>query len=196
MQIILIRHGSTEGNALKQYIGTTDEPLSALGIEQVRAAGRDTTVSRVWVSSRRRTHQTAKMLFPNAVQTEERAFDEMDFGEFEGKNYAQLENNTQYRQWVENGCRDACPGGESRDEFAQRVCDAFEAIVNEQQGDSKLVFVLHGGTVMALLERFAVPKKDYFTYQLKNCNGYICDVQTDENGQITLTNLAKWHKHM
>jgi hypothetical protein len=41
MQITLIRHGSTAGNALKQYIGTTDESLSEEGRLQAAAAGGD-----------------------------------------------------------------------------------------------------------------------------------------------------------
>ena len=49
MQIILIRHGSTSGNALKQYIGTTDESLSDEGRLQAVAAGGDKTVRQVWV---------------------------------------------------------------------------------------------------------------------------------------------------
>lgn len=192
MQVILIRHGSTEGNALRQYIGTTDEPLSQQGIEQVEAAGADINVKQVWVSSRLRTHQTAKMLFPNAHQTGERAFDEMSFGEFEGKNYAQLEHNSRYRQWVEGGCIDACPGGESRVEFSQRVCTAFERIIKEHQCQDSLVFVVHGGTIMAILERFAVPKMDYYSYAAKNCTGYICDVCRDGNGKTVLENLSVW----
>ena len=32
--------------------------------------------------------------------------------------------------------------------------------------------VVHGGTIMAILERFGTPKKNYFDYQVKNGCGY------------------------
>ena len=193
MQIILIRHGSTAGNALKQYIGTTDESLSEEGRLQAAAAGGDRTVGQVWVSSRRRTRETAQLLFPEAEITEVKALDEMDFGEFEGKNYADLQSDPRYTQWVEGGCISACPGGESREEFSLRVCAAFEDIVHKlhARGEKSAVFVVHGGTIMAIMARFALPKKDYFTYQLKNCRGYICDCTVAEDGNIILTILSR-----
>ena len=40
MEIIMIRHAQTPGNALKRYIGRTDEPLSAEGMAQAEALGR------------------------------------------------------------------------------------------------------------------------------------------------------------
>ena len=39
MQIVLIRHGQTPGNALRRYIGRTDEPLSAEGVRALEAFG-------------------------------------------------------------------------------------------------------------------------------------------------------------
>ena len=195
MQITLIRHGSTAGNALKQYIGTTDESLSEEGRLQAAAAGGDRTVGQVWVSSRRRTRETAQLLFPEAEITEVKALDEMDFGEFEGKNYADLQSDPRYTQWVEGGCISACPGGESREEFSLRVCAAFEDLVYKRAacGDEKTVLVVHGGTIMAIMARYALPQKDYFTYQLKNCRGYICDCTVAEDGEITLTVTSRWN---
>jgi len=195
MKIVLIRHGSTEGNTLKRYIGVTDEPLCELGIRQAQAAGEDESVTQVWVSSLVRTRQTAALLFPKAQIIEEKAFDEMNFGAFEGKNYSELENDPRYRQWVEDGCTSAPPEGESRADFSDRVCRAFEKIAAEQmeKGAYQTVMVVHGGTVMAVLERCAEPKKDYFTYALKNCRGYICDCQTDPSGKPKLTVLSKWN---
>lgn len=195
MQIILIRHGSTSGNALKQYIGTTDENLSDEGRLQAAEAGEDRSVSRVWVSSRIRTRETAQLLFPDAEITEVKALDEMDFGEFEGKNYADLQSDPRYTQWVEGGCISACPGGESREEFSRRVCDAFKRLVYKRAacGDEKTAFVVHGGTIMAIMARYALPQKDYFTYQLKNCRGYICDCTVASGGKITMTITSRWN---
>ena len=197
MKITLIRHGSTDGNALKRYIGSTDEPLSDLGREQVIAAGADHSVKTVWVSTLTRTHETARLLFPDAQLIEEKAFDEMNFGAFEGKNYGELQDDCRYTQWVENGCIAPCPDGESREEFCARVCPVFERAVRElmQKGEEQMVMVVHGGTIMAVLERYASPQKDYFTYSPKNCRGYVCTACLGPNGRLILTTDSKWERN-
>ena len=194
MKIVLIRHGSTDGNALKRYIGSTDEPLSEAGRAQVCDAGVDHSLKTAWVSTLKRTHETARLLFPNAQLIEEKAFDEMNFGTFEGKNYSELQDNPDYTRWVEQGCLDPCPEGESREEFCARVCPVFEKSVRQlmQSGAEQMVMVVHGGTIMAVLERYALPKKDYFTYAPKNCRGYVCEASFDPNGQLTLSIDSKW----
>lgn len=47
MQIVLIRHGQTPGNALRRYIGRTDEPLSAEGVRALETFGTLPDVRRV-----------------------------------------------------------------------------------------------------------------------------------------------------
>lgn len=47
MQVMLIRHGQTAGNAQRRYIGRTDEPLSPEGIALSEAAGRDPALREV-----------------------------------------------------------------------------------------------------------------------------------------------------
>ena len=36
MEVLLIRHGKTQGNLEKRYVGSTDEPLCASGAAQLR----------------------------------------------------------------------------------------------------------------------------------------------------------------
>ena len=38
--------------------------------------------------------------------------------------------------------------------------------------------VIHGGTIMSILDGFAVPHRDYFDWQVKNLEGY--EIETDE----------------
>lgn len=37
IELLFIRHGATEGNLRRRYIGRTDEPLCEAGIAQVKA---------------------------------------------------------------------------------------------------------------------------------------------------------------
>lgn len=50
MQVMLIRHSKTAGNAQRRYIGRTDEPLSAEGIALAETVGQDLTLQKVYVT--------------------------------------------------------------------------------------------------------------------------------------------------
>ena len=192
MQVILIRHSKTPGNAEYRYNGRTDEPLSDDGIALAEQAGADPHVRTVYVTPLKRTKQTAAILFPKAEQIIVDGLREMDFGDFEGFNFSDLEHNEAYRIWVEGDCIATCPNGEGRAEFSERVCAAFEAIVRDalRRGEKSLTFVVHGGTIMSVMERFSKPAGEYYSYRVKNCQGYRCRVSTD--GGLTLTDAIPW----
>ena len=163
IEIWLIRHGKTPENEQHRYIGWLDSSLGSAGkAELIRASE---TVSKVWVTNRRRTQETAQILFPGAKQILVPGLEEMNFGSFEGKNFEEMQNDSAYRSWVESGCLDVCPGGESKAVFCSRVCSAFlELTQGWQQKEPQAVYpvVAHGGTQMALLEQFGEPKRSYY----------------------------------
>lgn len=173
MTLYLFRHSTTVWTPEHRYLGRTDLPLSAEGAAALTA--RPEQPKEVFVSRLRRTQQTAAILFPKAKQIVVPAFDEMDFGAFEGRNYRDLEHDAAYRAWVDAGCRPACPGGESMDAFCSRVGAAFESIMDracEENGED-LTIVAHGGTLMAILSRFARPERDYFAWSTPAGGGHL-----------------------
>lgn len=96
MQIVFIRHSMTAGNLERRYIGCrTDEPLCEAGIslaQQKTAEIRQTfpMPEVVLTSPMRRCVQTAEILFPDTPREIVYGLQECDFGDFEGKNYAEL----------------------------------------------------------------------------------------------------------
>lgn len=46
---------------------------------------------------------------------------ETDFGIFEGKTAQEMEEDPDYRAWVDSGCRGPVPGGEQLAEFQARL---------------------------------------------------------------------------
>lgn len=171
MRVVFYRHGQTEGNLKKQYIGSTDQPLCPQGIAAARAVGADEQVEKVYTSPLLRTLQTAKILFPNAQPQPLSSLAEMDFGAFEGKSYRDLDGDAQYQSWVDSGCEAAVPGGEDQAGFIRRVCASFEHVVNREleQGTSQLYFVVHSGTIMAIMSRYAHSARPYFDWWQPNC---------------------------
>ena len=164
-----------EYNAQKKYLGNTDLPLSEKGrSERVRAGVSPKTV---YVSPLRRTAETAAVLFPDACQIVVPDFREMDFGSVEGKSYVDMEQLTAYLEWVDGGCLGQIPGGESMAGFSARTCAAFEALVDQalDTGETLLTIVAHGGTQMAVMERFALPHQDYFSWRGPLGGGFVLD---------------------
>ena len=177
MKITLLRHAQTPGNLLSNYIGRTDEPLAPAGIAIAQKAVRDYSVKKVYTSTLARTVQTAKILYPNAALCSLPGLNEMDFGLFEGKSWQELEGDTTYTAWVASRCELPCPDGESKEAFTRRCREAFSSIVRESRTKNikKLHFVIHGGTIMAIMSGFALPARDYFSWKAGFCGGFVIE---------------------
>ncbi len=189
MRIYLLRHGATEWNAQHRYQGRqTDAPLSPEGLASLRPAG--FSVDAVYVSPMRRARQTAERLFPGAVPVAVPGLEEMDFGAFEGRTAAEMENDAAYRAWVDGWCLGSTPGGEDRAAFSRRVCGAFAALVDEalDAGRETLAIVAHGGVQMVVMERYALPQRDYWQWQTPLAGGWVLETDRESwlAGQVRL----------
>lgn len=181
-EILLIRHGSTAGNLEKRYIGRTDEPLCDLGrqqIEQLKQQGLQ--AQQLFVSPALRTRQTAEILFPHLVGTQVPELWETDFGQFERKTYEELSDSPDYQAWLDSGCMGKIPGGESVAQFKARCTAAFQRLAGTLPADTTAAFVIHGGCIMAILEAYALPKKDFYDYHIPNGSFIRCSC---ENGTL------------
>ncbi len=174
MLITILRHGTTEGNLRGAYVGSTDLALCELGEAELRRLEADSSVTRVYVSPLLRARQTAEILFPSAQLEVVDGLREMDFGHFENRSAAEMENDAEYRAWVEGMCADSCPGGESMEAFSERVAGALADIINtaRERGESRVTIVAHGGTIMAAMARYALDERDYFEWTADNGGGY------------------------
>lgn len=174
MKWILIRHGQTQGNIERRYIGCrTDEPLCAEGIDQLKKKEYP-AVRRVFVSPMRRCIETAAIIYPGIPVEAIEDFRECDFGEFENKNYAELNGRADYQAWIDSNGEMPFPGGESRAEFATRCVHAFDELVKRDLPEDSAI-IAHGGTIMAIMEQYAKPKCGYYDFQVKNGDGYILE---------------------
>ncbi|MCR4963873.1 MAG: histidine phosphatase family protein [Firmicutes bacterium] len=187
MEIILLRHGATQGNLEKRYIGRTDEPLSMEGVLQAQALLSQLPYpTRIFTSPYLRCRQTVELAFGRLDYYCVQDLREFDFGRFEGHTADELAGDAEYRQWVDGDCQGPCPGGDNQEAFSRRCCEAFASIIQQYADCPRMAFVLHGGSIMAIMERFARPKQSFYSYHLGNCQYYICRVETAD-GQICLT---------
>ncbi len=178
MKISFIRHGETKGNRLKKYIGRTDEILCDEGIKTLKKI-KYPEADFVVISPMKRCIESAEIIYPEIVPIVRNDLRECDFGDFEGKNYAELNGNDDYQRWIDSGGKMTFPHGENPHDFRKRCCDEFLLTVKEFDENDSVSFVVHGGTIMSVLSEFAIPKKTFYDYSVPNGHGYI----TEWNGK-------------
>lgn len=187
IEIIFLRHGMTRENEQHRYLGSTDTSLSGNGVCELQALQKNGTYPKtdiLFCSPMKRCTETAEILYPNHTPIYIPEWREMDFGEFEGKNYIELQKNSNYQAWIDSNGTLPFPGGESREAFIKRCEQGFYRMLigikgrlqkmDEKQPASKITAgaVVHGGTIMAILSSFY--GGDYFDHQVKNGGGYRC----------------------
>ena len=153
----------------------------------------------IYISPMRRCRETAECLFPEMMAhgryeiIEE--FREMDFGAFEYRTYQEInedpdsEYRAAYQRYIDSNGETAFPGGESKAEFTERVVRGFKKLLEDSFLDMALV--VHGGTIMALLDRLGEPHRDYFEWSLKPGQGYETDITVDQQGDLKIINIKK-----
>ena len=178
LKLLLIRHGETAGNKLKRYIGKrTDESLCREGMYELEKLVYP-SVQAVYTSPMLRCTQTAGILFPGKKLNIIDELAECDFGEFENKNYMELSGNELYQAWVDSGGLLPFPGGESREEFKHRNVIGFQRAVNGciRGGLSMAALVVHGGTIMNVMEEYADEERSFYDWHVKNGKGYEVEI--------------------
>lgn len=183
IECVFLRHGMTPGNAEKRYIGRTEEHLSKLGINQILSAKEKMNYTQpelLFVSPMKRCLETADLLFPDIQKQEIELFKEMDFGDFEGKNYQELSGEKTYQEWIDSCGELPFPNGESKGRFVARCMQGMEQMLQRTEAQMEykevknmnITAVVHGGTIMAVLS--SMYGGNYYDYQVPCGLGYKC----------------------
>lgn len=196
IELTLIRHGETQSNLERRYLGRMDEALSEEGIRRLKKKkeeGRCRLSGALFGSPMLRCRQTKELLFPEAECQWIPEWRELDFGLFEGKTYRELNGNAAYQAWIDSGGILPFPEGEGRDAFCGRVMRGLlRALIRlqntEKQEDGKenewkMTAVVHGGTIMALCS--SLFEGDYFDYQVPCGEGYRCRFRYGRDHRMT-----------
>ena len=180
MKIYMIRHSITPGNKRRAYIGATNEPLCEEGIELLKNRTYP-EVEMVITSPMKRCMQTAMCIYPDKSPYVIDQLRECDFGAFEGMSYDELKENVVYQEWLSKEGKIPFPQGEDQMEFRKRCVQGFDEAVDylHNTNISSAAMVVHGGTIMAILETYARPQEDFYHWKAQNGEGYL--VEIDEN---------------
>ena len=149
-QILLIRHGETDGGSSVRYFGSTDVELSEDGREQMAKIGAQLASRRVdlWVASNlRRSWQAAGILSRGALVRIEPDFREIHFGQWEGltREEIQARDPVAFEDWQAGRDGFEYPAGESRAAFRARVGRGLERVLASPAAN--VAAVLHKGVI-------------------------------------------------
>lgn len=158
MKLLIVRHGATEWSVTGQHTGTTDIPLTELGLEQAdlaqkaaaKVVGNALSTAIIYTSPLQRARVTAEIV------TGRRSEDfivtsnlvEYNYGDYEGLTPSQIRDlRPGWDIW-----RDGCPGGESTEDVGERAL----AFIKEAESHDRLVVAFAHGHIIRILGACAV----------------------------------------
>ncbi len=172
--IDLLRHGDV-ANGMK-LLGKTDEPLTELGWQQMRSVSDNkhpswhkiisSPLQRCYAFSEEKSNQ---LLQPLVV---DERFQEMDFGEWDGRLLSELYNSDESEkliQFMQRPSLNTPPQGEYYDDFKDRVLAAWEELLHSLQKEQveHCLLVTHGGVIRVILSYIlGLPSTNLFRFEV------------------------------
>ena len=164
MNLILIRHGQSEWNALNQFTGWKDPDLTAKGIEEAHNAGRiinnlKINFDLVFTSALKRAQNTAEIILKEINQPlstiKNQALNERNYGDLAGLNKDDARKrwgDEQVHIW-RRSYEIPPPGGESLKDTGERVLPFFTKEILPHVCEGKNVLVAaHGNSLRSLIK--------------------------------------------
>ena len=171
-QLILIRHGLTEGNQKRWFYGGVDIPLLPEGKERLQRfvnAGVYPPVpedASFFTTGMIRTRETLEIIYGEKSYEEIPDLREMSFGDFECKPWDDLKDDPAFITWMNDpeGDFELPGGGESRSGFYKRIDQGMVRLVGEHWlnewahrasgAPAVTVCVCHGGSISRMMHNF------------------------------------------
>ena len=164
MNLILIRHGQSEWNALNQFTGWKDPGLTSKGIEEAKSAGKiiynlKINFDLVFTSALMRAQNTAEIILKEINQSlttiKDQALNERNYGDLAGLNKDDARKrwgDEQVHIW-RRSFDVPPPGGESLKDTGERVLPFFikEILPHVCEGKNVLV-AAHGNSLRSLIK--------------------------------------------
>lgn len=185
----LVRHGKTYASVHSLYCGSTDIALCDKGVREVEENVETNIYDSAeiyFTSGMKRTTETLSLICKDCTPVIIDDLKEMNFGDFEMKKHEELMDDKRYVNWIEQldrGEDGKCPGGESHDEFNERIKNGFEQLCHYiyKNGISSAMLVAHGGTIGYIMLDYAQGFGSFYEAMPPQGRGYDVMVSFNDN---------------
>lgn len=199
MRIVWVRHGETNENASRRYLGHFDAELNETGRQQLQSlteklnmilAGSITSVyssdlSRAMESARIIGKQFQLNYLPVC------SLRELNFGDWECKTYEEIMSDNQERleMWVQNPYTVAPPNGETLLQLGERIDQWFDQILANKEQNETILIVSHGGPIRWFLSKWVMgDPKEFWNVEGAGHGKAIMIDFNEQTGMFTILN--------
>jgi len=152
-KLIMVRHGESEGNAIRRFTTSGDAKITELGRRQAHEAALKIKLTfkptLVIASTFARARETGRIIagvlrIPIEYEAE---FREQSLGDLAGQPYESVANDPTFdpkRSWVWRA-----PGGKSHEDVLRRVAPVIDRVARQYPND-EIVIVSHGGVMRSV----------------------------------------------
>ena len=176
-KLYLIRHGLTSANKKGLYLGSTDISLSEEGRQDIVFLTKQyeyPKVQKVYSSPLKRAVETAEIIYPNNLIENIDSLREYSFGVFENRSIDELSKDLEYKSWVDGDMKKTPKGGETKEQFAKRVLNGFNYLMNDMMKNEiyEAALVGHAGVLSMILYMFGMPRRTPLEWNMEPGGGY------------------------
>ena len=188
MKIYFVRHGETDFNKQRKFYGTTDVVINQTGQAQclqVKEKLADKHIKIVYTSSRKRTKESAEIIFPNHQPIAEAFLDEWGFGLWEGLNADEIQAvfPIEWQNWLNDPFGYTPPAADPYAQFVNEMIAGFQTLLTATED---IAIVTHLGTIRVLLHDI-YPDVDFWDIHLTQGN-YTCLSYVEKDFNIEVWN--------
>lgn len=169
-RLLLARHAQADRQQVGRFLGSTDVPLSELGLRQATALAASLRLNQsvpLLVSPLRRAVETAEC-FDRELRVES-DLREIDFGRWEGLSFdeiASADGEGEVERWRDFDLQFAFPGGESLGGFVTRIARAADRLASV--ASDTVIAVTHGGVIRAMIcHLLGLEPRNYLLFDVK-----------------------------
>ncbi|MCX7708635.1 MAG: alpha-ribazole phosphatase [Clostridia bacterium] len=194
LQLILVRHGETDSNKNRTYLGWTDVALNDDGIRQAYEAKRKLVgikVDAIYASPLKRAYHTAEIIneaFQLEIQLEDN-LKERNFGVWDNLTLDEIKAKYQqeYDLYVQDWINYCVTDGESSIQAYNRVTSFTDQLVKRNK-EGTILLVTHLGCIRKIIaSMLGMTIEDSWRFKLDN--GSITRLEVNDEGYAYLSLL-------
>lgn len=177
MEVVILRHGTTELNKAKKIQGSNVDPsLSVEGREFAQKAAENFNSSQfdvVYASPLRRAQETARIFVGDSASIiTDKRLEELNYGSWDGQSSLELKKKYpdafDVQGLTTNGMYKYADDIETRKHFEERLADFFEELY-QKHSDEKVLVVCHGVVARMVCAHYLTDGDISYFGQMANC---------------------------